>query len=262
MSFDSLNQPKIDKMTSKLQYGADKRLNSRSSGGFGGSFAQKTKAEKLALQFASGLAHEIRNPLGNIHLAVEMIEAINADKGQRIYLDIIMRSTERINKVIADLLTSTIVHEVEMEEESVHDLLDEVLFIMKDRILLKNIEVRKDYCSGNCIIKINRAQVIIAITNIVINAIDAMDESNGLLILVTSSIHEICIVEISDNGIGIPEENIKNIFIPLFTSKPTGMGFGLSTSKELLDYNGAEICVTSKTGDGTRFIVFFEQSAV
>ncbi|MDP4131309.1 MAG: HAMP domain-containing sensor histidine kinase [Bacteroidota bacterium] len=167
------------------------------------SLAPQKVIQQLPVQFASALAHEIRNPLANIQLAVEILKPTLCDQDQHLYLDFIMRGSERINEVVAELLASFRTGKRQKKHESVHKLLDEVLAMTGDRIALKNIKVRKDYSTVDCKVMMDKPKVIIALTNIIINAIDAMPAVNGQLILATKSINDKCVLEIRDNGIGI-----------------------------------------------------------
>ena len=175
------------------------------------------------------------------------------------YLDIILRASDRINEVVTELLTSIRTEEKEPENQSVHELLDEALNMTEDRITLKNINVRKDYSTVDCTVRIDKPRILIALTNIIINAIDAMSAENGRLKLVTKSINNQCVIKIEDNGTGIRKENLNNIFKPFFTDKPGGMGLGLAATREILLYNNAQIRVESKVERGTRFIITFDQ---
>ena len=209
--------------------------------------------------FASALAHEVRNPLTNINLAVEMLQSTLMDSEQKMYLDIIMRGSVRIDDLVTDLLVTSQAIEMPPESHSIHQLLDEVLVMTKDRIRLKNISIRKDYTSLDCKILANKEKIKIAITNIVINAIDAMPPEGGKLKLVTRSVNGKCIIEIEDNGTGISAENQQKIFKPYFTNKPAGLGLGLSATQEILLSDHAMIDVRSEPGKGTCFILSFDR---
>jgi len=209
-------------------------------------------------QFVAALAHEVRNPLSNINLAVEMLKSTILDDDQKLYLDIIMRGSGRINDLVRDLLTSCQPDELKAERHSVHQLLDEVLAMTKDRILLKNISIRKNYTTADCKIWVHKQKIQIALTNIIINAIDAMPSKRGELILITRSVYGKCVIEIKDNGIGISKANLGKIFKPYFTNKPGGMGLGLSTTLDILHSNYAHVDVQSEEGKGTRFILSFD----
>ena len=210
-------------------------------------------------QLASALAHEVRNPLATINLAVHLLKAPTRVYDNNIYLAIITKASEQINDLINDLIKAWQPAEMQPGKYPVHELLDEALALTEDRILLKNITVRKDYSTLDCKILVNRQKIKIALTNIIINAIDAMSAEKGKLKLITRSMNGKCIIEIEDNGIGISKGNLKNIFTPFFTDKAGGMGLGLSTTMDILHSNHATAEVESEEGKGTRFILSFER---
>jgi signal transduction histidine kinase len=209
-------------------------------------------------QFASALAHEVRNPLATINLAVQMLRAPIKTYDDNLYLAIIIKASEQIDDLITDLLTSRKAVEMQAEKYSIHELLDEALVKTEDRALLKNITVRKDYSTLDCKILVNKQKMEIALTNIIINAIDSMPLEKGRLKLITKSINGKCVIEIEDNGIGISKENLQHIFTPYFTNKRGGMGLGLATTMDILKANHATAEVESEEGKGTRFILSFE----
>jgi signal transduction histidine kinase len=215
-------------------------------------------APKEPGQFASALAHEVRNPLATINLAVKILKSPAKVLDHKLYLDIIMKAAGQIDDLITDLLTLWQPGTIHPEKYPIHELLDEVLARMEDRILLNNITVRKDYTTLDCKILVKKQEIKIAFANIISNAIDAMPSENGKLKLITKSINGKCVVEIEDNGIGISKENLRHIFIPYFTDKAGGMGLGLSTTMDILNSNHATAEVESQEGKGTRFILSFE----
>lgn len=208
--------------------------------------------------FVTALAHEVRNPLTNINLAVDMLAYAIKDDEPKLYLDIIRRSSTRINHLICDLLKYQEPDQEESNRYSMHRLLDEVLEMAVDRIRLKNISVRREYALQDKQITADKAQIRIALTNIVINAIDAMSSENGELMMTESLIDGYYSLQIADNGCGIPAEHLQQIFDPYFTRKPGGLGLGLSTTREILQSNHIGMKVESKEGEGTCFTLLFE----
>jgi signal transduction histidine kinase len=211
--------------------------------------------KKEADKFTRLLAHEIRNPLTNINLSLEVLENEVHDDSLKIYLDIIKRGSKRINELLNEVLKNHQPESMKMESSSIHQLLDEVLTMTSDRIALKNILVSREYCVQGCVMAMNRPDMKIALTNIFINAIDAMPSNNGVLKLVTASDSTSFIIQIKDNGCGISKEHLKDIFKPYFTNKPGGVGLGLSATYEILIANQIDIIVESEEGVGTNFIL-------
>jgi signal transduction histidine kinase len=216
--------------------------------------------QESPVQFASVLAHEVRNPLTNINLAVDLIGSSLKDEDKKIYLDIIRRSSVRINELLNELLKYQESIESKAEEHSIHQLLDEVLEMAKDRILLKNIGVNKEYDRRDWKILLNRPKMKIALTNIIVNAIDAMTTRRGQLRFVTKSMGSKYMLRIEDNGCGISAENLKNIFKPYHTDKPGGLGLGLSTTYDILRSNHVGVNVESGEGKGTSFALLFDKN--
>ena len=204
--------------------------------------------------------HEIRNPLTNINLAVFMLKAEvkmgDIDK----YVDIINRSSVRISEIINEFLQSSRIDHSERTHISINQLLDEILVIAKDRLILKNIFVKKFYIPSSCELLLDKPKIKIALLNIIVNAIEAMPSKNGELKLTTSTRNGKSIVTIEDNGCGISKKNIKNIFKPYFTSKPNGMGIGLAATSAILASHQAGVKVESVENKGTRFIISFNLS--
>jgi signal transduction histidine kinase len=205
-------------------------------------------------------AHEIRNPLTNINLAVFMLKAQkevgNIDK----YVDIINRSSVRINEIVNDFLQSSRIDPTKRDHISIDQLLDEILEITKDRLILKNISVKKLYTTFDCKLLLDKPKITIALLNIIVNAIEAMPSENGELKLTTSIRNGKCIVTIEDNGCGISKRNMKNIFKLYFTNKANGIGIGLAAVYNILASHQAEVNVESEENKGTRFIISFNIS--
>jgi len=210
-----------------------------------------------SIPLVSVLAHELRNPLTNIMLTVHLLESKILDDNDRMYMDIIKRNSAKINDLINDLLKGQKKDEVQTEKHSIHQLLDEVIELASDRLVLKNVIVKKNYAPYDLKIKMDMPKIKIALTNIIINAIDAMRSENGVLKLSTKIIKGRHAVSIQDNGCGISKENLPLIFNPYFTNRQNGVGVGLAATKDILQSNHVAVKVESMLGQGTRFILLF-----
>ncbi|NIJ52596.1 ATP-binding protein [Dyadobacter arcticus] len=210
--------------------------------------------------FTAKLAHEIRNPLATIDLSLELMLAERKDDDLKTYMDIIRHSADKINELVNDLIKNRSIVEAQVANQSLHHLLDEVIEMAKDRIMLKNIMVCKEYDPTDCIVALNRPKMKIALTNIIVNAIEAMEAQLGELKLVTMPIAGKYVVQIEDNGCGISEKNLKNIFHANYTNKPGGLGIGLASTYDILTANNVKVHVESQEGSGTHFFLLFDNN--
>ncbi|MAC93991.1 MAG: hybrid sensor histidine kinase/response regulator [Flavobacteriales bacterium] len=215
------------------------------------------RAEKLGMtgRIARSIAHEVRNPLTNINLAIDQLkEECKKDDSAEMYLDLIGRNSERINNLITELLDSAKPSALKIELNSLSKLIDESLELAGDRLQLKGVELFREK-KEELTAPIDYNYLKTAILNIIINAIEAMPESNGRLkIREYSSLDEVHI-EISDNGVGIDEETLKQLFDPFFTGKQKGMGLGLTSTQNIIQQHGGNIDVESEVGFGTTFTI-------
>jgi PAS domain S-box-containing protein len=218
-------------------------------------------AEKLAAtgRLVRTLAHEVRNPLSNIHMSLEQLSNNTAGE-DKIYLDIIDRNGKRINDLITELLTSSRPTEVVFHKLTLQTVLDETITVALDRITLKQIKLKVNYPEVSCYVMGDKEKLRIAFLNIIINAIEAIAHANGELQISIIVNEENYGVEFTDNGCGIPPENLSKLFEPYFTSKRNGIGLGLASTLNILQSHNATVEVKSKVNSGTTFIVTFNRA--
>ncbi len=219
---------------------------------------QMRRMEKFAAtgRIARTIAHEVRNPLTNINLANSQLKTDIIDPDENIHhlMDIIDRNSHRINKLISDLLQSTKFTELTYTTVPVSRILEESLAMAEDRINLKEITVEKEL-GTDCLVKVDMEKIKIPFLNIIINAIEAMDEKKGLLKIKTRQEGNKCIITISDNGAGMDEAALSKLFEPYFTTKQKGNGLGLTNTQNIILNHKGTINVQSQTGVGTTFII-------
>jgi len=215
-------------------------------------------AEKLAVtgRIVRTLAHEVRNPLTNINLAVEQLEEDIHDPELRLFTDIIKRNGMRINSLIDELLQTSKPAEIRTELVSVRKLLEETLSLANDRILLKHIAVHRRFEDDNRELPLDFPKMRMALLNIIINAIEAMPDAGGELTLSTTSDTDgRYFISIKDNGSGIANEDLSQLFEPYFTAKSNGVGLGLATTHNIIKAHSGTIDVESEPGKGTNFVI-------
>jgi signal transduction histidine kinase len=205
-------------------------------------------------RIARTIAHEVRNPLTNIELAADQLDA-NAlpTEEKKILLGMISRNSKRINSLITDLLNATKFTELNYQETQVNELLDEALALALDRISLKRIQVEKDYAFNIPLIYVDRERIRIALLNIILNAIEAVPAETGVLSIITLQEAGNCIIRINDNGNGMDPETMAKIFDPYFTTKAQGNGLGLTNTQNIILNHRGKIQVSSAPARGTRF---------
>lgn len=211
-------------------------------------------------RIAQMIAHEVRNPLTNVGLALEQLrheldtDSIDKDLSKT-YFDIISRNAHRINQLITELLNSSKQGELAFKEYSIDSLVEESLELAVDRIKLKEIKVEKTYETSGKKVKIDPEKLKIALLNIVINAVEAMEPKKGVLSVRNEMKNDRCMIYIGDNGSGISKENLNKLFDPFYTGKSNGMGLGLTTTQSIVLNHKGTIEVESQPGKGTTFII-------
>lgn len=221
---------------------------------------QMRSIEKFAAtgRIARTIAHEIRNPLTNINLAIEQIKndvPDSEDEGNlTVLFDMVTRNSNRINQLITDLLNSTKFAELDYEEAFLSDLIDGALEQAKDRLTLNNIRVERKY-KVKCTVTADVEKMKIALLNIIVNAIEAMEPGKGILKVFLDQKDGKCIINITDNGSGMDGEAVVRIFDPYFTTKMKGNGLGLTNTQNIILNHKGGISVESEKGRGTVFII-------
>ena len=206
-------------------------------------------------RIARVMAHEVRNPLTNINLACEQLRAETETKDSEIFFTMIKRNSERINQLVSDLLATTRA-ELSFSPASINEILDESLYLALDRIQLNQINVEKHFDADICSIPVDAEKLKIAFLNLIVNAIEAMD-NNGELEITTKNLPGKCLVTISDNGKGMQKSQLDRLFEPYFTTKEKGNGLGLANCHNIIIGHRGSITAESQVGKGTSFTITF-----
>ena len=222
---------------------------------------QLIRSEKLAVigQLASGVGHELRNPLGAIKNAVfyirrKIASTDIAEREPRVmqFLEIMDAEVDAANKVITDLLDFSRVVKPTTSLARIDSVIENAL---RHTPPLENIELIKDIDTKLPMVMVDAGQIRQVFINIILNAQQAMPEGGRLEIRACSN-SEFLGVSFADSGEGIPQSVIKKIFDPLFTTKAKGIGLGLAVCKSILEKHGGDIKVESEEGKGATFTVY------
>jgi len=222
---------------------------------------QFEESERLASigMLAAGVAHEINNPLGGIlALTALTLEDLPKDHPDRGNLEEVIKQTERCRDIVKGLLHFSRQSQVNTEVADVNRILDDTLSMIAKQSLFFNIDVIKELDPQLPPVKADRSQLQQVFLNILMNAVQAMDEK-GTLTMATrrSSTGDHIEVLISDTGSGIPQEQLHRIFDPFFTTKGSkqGSGLGLAIVYGIIKKHGGDISVQSQVGKGSTFTI-------
>ena len=222
------------------------------------------QSEKLAAlgRFSSGIAHEIKNPLGVILGGSEFLEMklSQTDADVKTTIDKIKKSTLRANTIVDGLLKFARPSELKTERIKPNDLVNETLSLLKYRVPLRNIKVETHFAKEELYIEVDKDQMLQVFFNLLMNAIEAMSKS-GVITIKTYKMAEsefslddsLCAIEITDKGEGISKDNLKKLFEPFFTTKrdKKGIGLGLFMAKIIANNHKGDLVIDSKLGKGT-----------
>jgi two-component system, NtrC family, sensor kinase len=225
------------------------------------------RSEKLASvgRLAAGLAHEIGNPLGIILGYLELIRKADiTDEEKRDFLNRIESEISRINIIIRQLLDFSRPSSGNNEEESIHEIIADTINMMRPHPLMDGINIHMNLNAKKDIVFTNSGQLQQVFINILMNAADVLNESSHAdkdplnnLLIATENIEDTIEIRFIDNGPGIEEDKIQQIFDPFYTTKEPGMGtgLGLSVSYMIIGAQGGKIRAESAKGKGMAIII-------
>ncbi len=216
-----------------------------------------TQTEKLKsiATFASGMAHEIKNPLTSIRIFCEYLpQKVHDKEFLNKFIPIVTREANRINELVHDLLDYAKPSPLDLRPNNIHKSMEDVLDALNAQIIDKKIKVIRDFNITITDLNFDNKQIKQALLNILLNAVEA-SPSNGNILISTqiSDNKDAIIVKITDNGYGISKEDLPNIFDPFFTKKEKGTGLGLSITHGIIKEHGGKIFAESSLGQGTTF---------
>jgi len=221
--------------------------------------AELIQSEKLALvgKMSSSIAHELRNPLVPIGGFARIIHK-KLEEGSPIkkYAEIIIKEIDRLERLLHDLLYYTKEVKPVMQPSNLNEIINELIILYEDTFNERKIKVDARISPEIPLITLDPTQIKQSLMNLLYNAIQAMPD--GGILTIESRMEEregihYASVYIHDTGCGIPDEVMKRIFDPFYTTKIHGLGLGLTLTKNIIELHGGEIEVKSEGGKGTTF---------
>jgi PAS domain S-box-containing protein len=236
---------------------------------------QVERMDRLATlgELATGIAHEVRNPLGGIKAAAQVLEESFEESDRRLELvSRIVREIDRVNNLLMDFFKFAKPIKPSRDYFNIESLIDSIYLLIAMQLTSKKITFREEFSDVVPNIFADQNQIEQVLMNIFLNAIQAMPQGGELSVKTyTTTVGEnpnlhwsddafdqnlpFVAIEISDTGGGIAPENLEKIFNPFFTTKSEGMGLGLSICSRLMTENNGNIHVESVLGKGSKFTV-------
>ena len=218
---------------------------------------QLRRADRLSAlgELSAGMAHEIRNPLGAIKGAVEILKDDYApEEAKYEFIRILLKETDRLNCIVQEFLGFARPKQPEYSQADVNESLEAVLTLTAQEARKTGVKVVKRLDPSIGKRSLDAGLLKQAFLNLVLNAIQAMPAGGSLT--VESSLRDgMIVVNVTDTGTGISDENRRKLFSPFFTTKKNGTGLGLAITYRIIENHRGRIDVVSESGKGTTFTV-------
>ncbi|MZQ81758.1 diguanylate cyclase [Paenibacillus sp. 5J-6] len=214
------------------------------------------RSDKLRVigELASGMAHEIRNPLTTVKgfLQISKANGYNIEN----WYSLIMEEIDRMSDLTGEFLQFSKPHSIDFRVYSLHECVLKVIALMESEATRFGHQIHYKEAVDPLLVLMDQDKMIQLLLNIVKNACEAMEENGVVHMQLTSDAKNVTVV-IADNGPGIPGEQLEKIFHPFFTTKESGTGLGLSICYKIVQDHQGTLEVESELGTGTRFIITF-----
>ena len=220
-------------------------------------------------EMSAGMAHEIRNPLGALAGAMQMLRKdTTGDETNCRLMDIAIREATRLDNIITEFLQYARPPALNLAEHDLNKVLAETLDLVQHEARTRsNIKIVTSLATGALVAQVDQDQLRQVFWNMATNAFEAMPEG-GQLTISTSCRHvdvggrkgDVIEIAFQDSGEGIPKQNLDKIFLPFFTTKKEGSGLGLAAVHRIIDLHGGWIKVESQERHGSRFVVCMPRS--
>jgi signal transduction histidine kinase len=227
----------------------------------------RREAEQAALlgQLASGLAHEVRNPLSTLSMNLQLLREDWADpitereqKGLK-RIEVLLRETGRLENVVSDFVRFASGHALRLQRTDLNELAGELLDFLAPQAERARIRLHRDFARPLPAVDADPNLLRQAVLNLVVNAQQVMP-SGGDLTVRTAENGRFVKLSVGDTGPGIPPEHRDKIFNLYFSTKPGGTGLGLPMVKKIVEEHGGEVRVESEPGRGAVFTLCLKKS--
>ena len=225
---------------------------------------QMSRAEHLATlgELATGLAHEIRNPLAGIAGVIEIIgRDLPSTSPAREMVKDVRLEIDQINRILTDLLETARPHPPRIMKSNLNTTVEHAVMLARQQVMSKPIRIEVVTAPDLPEVEHDSDQIHQVVLNLLLNAVQSI-EGNGYVTLTVSSQEDCATVVVTDTGRGMSSQQISQIFRPFYTTKATGTGLGLSLVRRIIDEHNGKIDVKSELGKGSTFQVLLPFSQV
>jgi signal transduction histidine kinase len=219
---------------------------------------QMSRAEHLATlgELATGLAHEIRNPLAGIAGVIEIIgRDLPESSPAREVLNEVQEEVLQIKRILSDLLDVARPRLPDFRPSDLNATAEHAVALARQQTISRPIEIRFTRAHDLPPVEHDASQIQQVLLNLLLNSIQAIEDTGNVRVKVGSQ-DGFATVAVSDTGRGIPLEHLANIFRPFYTTKKKGTGLGLSLVSRIVETHGGRIEVSSNPGQGSQFTVW------
>lgn len=220
------------------------------------------RAERLAElgTLTGGLAHEIKNPLSTVQLNLQLLrEDLPADDpaSARLVkrLDTVQKETGRLREILDDFLRYAGKMELLKKPTELNALLEELVDFFSPQAQVHHVRLRLRRSDGPLLVPLDERMIKQAVLNLMINALQAMPDAGGDIILTARPDNGAAVIEVTDTGRGIAPDTLAHVFDAYYSTKKGGTGLGLAIAKRIAEEHGGRITATSEVGKGSVFAI-------
>jgi signal transduction histidine kinase len=213
---------------------------------------QRNRALSAVGQMTAQIAHEIKNPLGSIRFAAEVLKRQKSgEEHDRETIHVIERSVDHLATVVSELSDYARPKELKRAALNLNQVLDEMMPMVADRLAAKEMQIERQYAAQLPVGEFDLTELKKLFLNLIINAIEASEPGRSIELRTGSNGDGQVVVEIIDHGEGMDAETLRRLFEPFYTTKEKGTGLGMAIARKIAELHHGELIVRSQKGRGT-----------
>ena len=217
---------------------------------------RRNRALSAVGQMTAQIAHEIKNPLGSIRFATEVLKR-KGDQSEesKETLEVIDRSVNHLAAIVTELSEFARPKELNRTETDLNKLLDDLMPMVADRLSDKEMRIKRDYADDLPSAAFDPTELRKLFLNLIINAIDASEPGSEIEVKTSVNAKGLVTVAVTDHGAGMDPETRRRVFEPFYTTKQAGTGLGMAIAKKIAELHRGDLGVASRLGEGTTITV-------